>query len=72
MTEVEVLREQGALRARQDAVDKDIIEIKKDVKEILEFVNQTKGGNKMLFGLLTAASTLGAIFGSAITYWKGH
>jgi hypothetical protein len=71
-TEAEILREQGRIAARQDSIESDIKTVQTKIDEILEFVHETRGGNKMLLALLAMASTLGAIVGSIVTYWKGH
>ncbi len=39
-------------------------EMKKDIKSILEFVNQTKGGRRALWGLLISAGAAGGLIGS--------
>ena len=68
--QLEFLREQGAQSARIVNLEQDIHDMKRNLDEILKFVNETRGGHRFLWGVLTVASSLGAIIGSALTYWK--
>lgn len=67
-----MLREQGAQSARIATLEADIHDIQKKLDKVVEFVNETKGGYRYLWAVLSLASTVGAVVGSAATYLKLH
>lgn len=70
-TEGLILREQGAQAARIHNLEEDIQEIKDKLDKVVDFVNETKGGHKFLWGVLAMASSIGAVLGAIITYFGG-
>lgn len=67
--QLEFMREQGIQSAKIDNIEKDLKEIKTKLNDVLVFVNETKGGHRYLWGILTLASALGAVAGSILTYF---
>ena len=51
----------GEHGARLDAVERDIAEIKSDVKKILAQVNEARGGWRLMMTLGSASAAVGAI-----------
>jgi biotin synthase-related radical SAM superfamily protein len=51
----------GALKAKVTHLETQLAELHKDMKEVLKFVHETRGGKVYLFALLTVAATLGAL-----------
>lgn len=67
----DILREQGAIAARQDALDKRLEGMEEKLDEVLQFVHETRGGKKVFFVI---ASALGFVIGQLFDifkFWKG-
>lgn len=64
-----VQRDLGRLEAEISSLKGEVSVIKKDLKEVLEFVHETKGGKKWMFGLLTILMSLSATLSGAMTYF---
>lgn len=61
-------REIGNLEARMAAVEEDIKEIRHDVREMLEFMQQARGSWKTVMGIAGASAALGALVGKLIPF----
>jgi hypothetical protein len=55
----------GKMQARIEQLDKDVTELKGDMKTLLELANKSKGG-------IWAGMTLVGVFSSAITWIVSH
>ena len=60
----DVGRHEGLIQTLQT----DVGEIKRDVKQLLECINQSKGGWKVMIFMCSLAGSCGAIAYKAITY----
>lgn len=67
MTE-ELHREIGRHGAEINALQKDMTEVKQDVKTILEFINQGRGGWKTIMLVAGAAGTVGALAAKIVSF----
>lgn len=56
----------GALGARMGAVEEDIKEIRHDVREMLEFMQQARGSWKTVMGIAGASAAVGALVAKII------
>lgn len=70
-------RDIGSLEAEQKAIQRqlldirsDIISMREDITHIKEFVSETKGGHKYLWGALALAAALGAVVTQLINVLK--
>lgn len=72
MSDFDIHRELGALSARVSALEKDIEEMRIDIKQVVKFVTETKGGWKYLWGIVGLAASLGTVAGAIFTYWRIH
>lgn len=61
----------GAHSARIERLEEDVAEVRKDVKEILAILAQTKGGWKALLIAGSAAGTAGAVAAKVFGLIKG-
>jgi hypothetical protein len=57
----EVHRELGALDARLDLMEKEVAALRKDMRDVLDILNQTKGSWKTLVAIAGISSALGAL-----------
>jgi tetrahydromethanopterin S-methyltransferase subunit G len=68
--ERDIAREQGAIAARQDALDKRLTSMEDKLDEVVQFVHETRGGKKVFFVI---ASAFGFVIGQAVDlfrFWK--
>lgn len=61
-------RDIGRLEGRMNSVESDLQEMKKDVKEILEVMNQAKGGWKTLVIVGTVSGAVGAFLAKFLPF----
>lgn len=71
--EIEAIKEQARQGADIAAMKEDIREVRKDVervireiRELTKFVDETRGGKKWLWGIISAAAALGTIAGAIL------
>lgn len=63
--------EVGQLTARVKGLEDDVAEMKRDVKKVLEVMNQARGSWKFLVGLATLSSALGGVATWVFTHlWR--
>jgi len=74
--EVEAIREQARQGADISSMKDDIKEIRrsiesltKETRELTKFVDETKGGKKWLWAIISAAAAIGTTVGAVIN-WK--
>lgn len=51
----------GILKTKVATLESQLTELRGDMKEVLRFVHETRGGKVYLFALLTVAATLGGL-----------
>jgi hypothetical protein len=51
----------GILKAKVATLESQLSEVRADLKEVLRFVHETRGGKVYLFALITIAATLGGL-----------
>lgn len=66
--DLQVQRDLGKLEARIYNIEKDLEDINKTLKLLVEFFHQIKGGYALLFSVCTVAAGIG----SGITYLIGN
>lgn len=67
MNDVELHREVGRHEGLISTLQGDVAEIKKDVKQILGCINQSKGGWKVMVFMCSLAGSCGAVAYKVIT-----
>lgn len=65
MSEIDLVQ-YGALTAQVASLERDVAELKSDMKTLLELANKSRGGLWMGMGL---ASTFGGIVGFVADHW---
>jgi prefoldin subunit 5 len=66
----EIQRTLGEHDAQIGSLERDMRELRADVKEILATLNATKGGWKTLVMISGAAGAAGAFIGKILPFWK--
>lgn len=66
----ELNREVGRHSAHIESMQKDMAELKSDVKAILAIANQAKGGWKTMLLMASVAGGVGALVGKFLPFWK--
>lgn len=67
----DVQREIGAFEARLDHYEKQLSEVRADVKQLLAYANRTKGGWLALAAVGTLGGAFGAFLGKLVAMVKG-
>ena len=67
---VDLEREIGVLEAKVAVLETELASLRDDVKEILKFVNETRGGKKWLLVALTVSASFGAILEIVLRHLK--
>jgi hypothetical protein len=63
-----VQRDLGRLESKVQALEVDIADVRKDVKEILSIINQTKGSWRTLVLIGGISGAIGAVISKAIPF----
>jgi hypothetical protein len=59
--QTELNQDLGALKTKVASLEKELAELRAEMKEVLRFIHETRGGKIYLFALITLAATLGGL-----------
>lgn len=60
----------GSLKAKVNSLEHEVKELRRELREVCDFVHETKAGKRWLFVSLSVAAALGALLDQVLRYFK--